>query len=537
MIQNNHYVNDLADLTIHWNTQVKNSVTCTCNRCGKTDTYRVNELREDKIHICKNCKQGFDIGDVVHDFKIAGYFLTLDGLIGLNGTCLKHNGSMRVLATNLAKDDYKCTICERRELELKRLQKRQQAMSVTNKNVTEKMKVVPKIAKPQTIEKPKAIEKMKAVPKIEKPQTAAVSNRPVKTIGNTIIEEVPNTLEDKQKSKLARLEMARKMIDNSARYFKETTEEIVDDKRDIFNGVVFLFCDKTEYSKKDVYKLQINYDKTATIAVLQCLVCGTVFNVNYNIWKKREKHPNACACSNCHPKKNYKKEEVDRERKNLNNLSNNIDYYGMIKNNLMCIDHKYHFNEAKIPVINVKCVICKKESEIYLNSFLNNSPFCDNCINWKINTSCPKCHKQEVAITVKDLMIAEFKAESTKMNSSTHCKSCGEEVTYAALKREFTQLIREEIIKEIYKGYTPTELVTTKTGDEIFKFSDNYVGTNKERYYTCMCLKHNKMMVLTDKEMDTYDHRYCADTRMKGYKQHKIKPKASNINDNGLLTN
>lgn len=212
---------------------------------------------------------------------------------------------------------------------------------------------------------------------------------------------------------------------------------------------------------------------------------------------------------------NSKCEKCDKLKDSNKNILNNINWIGYIKNNMEVIG--VIKDTDGVLKAKIKCLICESESIIPLVSFIYEKEIvCNNCADAKLNMICPLCKKPHINITPRNLY--KIREETTYLA----CNNKKDKVALTEVAMQHEMQVKLDSIRKRYKGYTLEQRFEGR-GEiaTILKFKEGYIGTNGEEYNTCMCLEHNKMMVLNDNEIMQYKHEYCADTRMIPYNPKK----------------
>lgn len=230
-----------------------------------------------------------------------------------------------------------------------------------------------------------------------------------------------------------------------------------------------------------------------------------------------------CGCSTLKSEKDFKKDEYkckkcEKIKGDKRNIIRNGNWVGYTKHNIEVVRTTVDSNGTVIA--DTKCLACGYEMTLPIVALLTEPDItCLNCGDTKIKMECPLCHKPHITTTLRNL----YKVSSSVRYAP--CPNKNEEVPYSEIVLEHESKTRLENIRKKYKGYTLAERIPAhEQVPELFKFQEGYIGTDGEKYSTCMCSVHNKLMVLRDDEILTYNHEFCADPRMLPYNP-KIKPK------------
>ena len=410
------YSNDGARLIVV-DEPVKNSIKCKCALCGAVDTYRLSDLRENKVVACKACKQGIEIGDNVGGLEVQK-FTVHDNKLKAIMHCSSCNKNLIHEIGLIKSKGYRCPVC----IKVKKV------MPVTTK----------------------------MVPTAKAKKEAAKKN----LLGNIVsFDGTPS-------------------IDFSKYGMRGD----------------FIFTGRLTRASKD----------GATVREVlrgQCTHCGGTTTESENYFVKHE----------------YKCQKCSKINKDRRNIIENTNWVGYVRHNIEITKTKKDSNGVLIA--DTRCLACGHEMTIpVVTIFSEPALTCINCGDTPIVVECPLCHKSHIKTTLRKLY---DRREAGKSDSSLTKQGvfCGKEVVeYSEILLQHETVMGLERIRKKYKGYTLDERIPGH--DEtpvIFKFKEGYIGTDGERYHTCMCEVHNKMMVLTDDEIRTYKHEYCADTRMMPY--------------------
>lgn len=230
----------------------------------------------------------------------------------------------------------------------------------------------------------------------------------------------------------------------------------------------------------------------------QCVKCGQITQFKENNFNENSK------CEKC-----------DKLKESNKNILNNINWIGYTKNNMEVIEVVK--DTDGVLKVKTKCLICESENVMPLVSFIYEKEIvCNNCADAKLNMICPLCKKPHISITPRNLY--RVREETTYLA----CNNKKDKVPLTEIAMQHEMQVKLDTIRKKYKGYTLEQRFEGR-GEiaTILKFKEGYIGTNGEEYNTCMCLEHNKMMVLNDNEIMQYKHEYCADTRMIPYNPKK----------------
>lgn len=237
----------------------------------------------------------------------------------------------------------------------------------------------------------------------------------------------------------------------------------------------------------------------------QCVHCGGTTTESENYFIKHE----------------YKCQKCNKINSDKRNIIENTNWVGYARHNIEIVKTKKDSNG--VVMAETRCLACGHKMEVPVVTIFSDPELtCIQCGDTNITVECPLCHKNHIKTTLRKMYTA-------RTNTNTSVKqgvTCGKNIVeYSEILLQHETAMGLERVRKKYKGYTLDERIPGH--DEtptIFKFKEGYIGTDGEQYHTCMCEVHNKLMVLTDDEIRSYKHEYCADTRMMPYNPN-IKPK------------
>lgn len=227
-----------------------------------------------------------------------------------------------------------------------------------------------------------------------------------------------------------------------------------------------------------------------------------------------------CGCNTIDTEKNFKKYEYkckkcDKISVDRINVVENTNWVGYVRHNLEIVKTRKDSNG--VLMADTKCLACGNTATMPVISVVTEEELtCIKCGDTPIMVECPLCKKPHIRTKFRSL----YAIDESGGNRYFPCGKDKVPVSEVVLQHE--TLARLDNIRKRYKGYELRERIPGHDGTpDIYKFTDNYTGTDNEVYHTCMCSTHNKLMVLTDDEIRNYKHQFCADTRMMPYKSKK----------------
>lgn len=240
-----------------------------------------------------------------------------------------------------------------------------------------------------------------------------------------------------------------------------------------------------------ILKNEVNQGKISVKA--QCIECGNIIDRDYD---KFDAFVNdvISGCRAC--------ETLKKRTKNYINNNNWVNY---IKN-CRKINEVIDRDGTKIAV--TECLICGDIKEIPLTVFiLAEKLVCQNCINSKVIVRCPVCKGfHDLGLTIQDLY------NSTR---DIVCANTKKSMSIYSIRMSHEKQCKLDYLISNFPDFGDYIEIP---GTGLIKSTDkSYVGTDGVEYHTCYCEDHNKLLTLTDDEIRSYEHQFCADTRMYGY--------------------
>lgn len=228
----------------------------------------------------------------------------------------------------------------------------------------------------------------------------------------------------------------------------------------------------------------IRKEGSGFITDMVCMKCGTHLSISYTNRNKKVE------CHGC--------EE----------LKTNVNYVGYYQKDFKhAVFNRLEIIEQRGQECDVKCTCCGKEQKgLSLYDVVNKNHYC-NCPASVIDVVCSN---DECAYSM-EINIEDIVNENSKKFNCPYCKN---------------QMTQEEIENEMY--IEDSRLSTRKklkaAGGEIGKVvatknnilkesSPVFAGTDGELYYRCRCTEHNSDLLLTNTEIENYNHVRCNDGR------------------------
>lgn len=215
------------------------------------------------------------------------------------------------------------------------------------------------------------------------------------------------------------------------------------------------------------------------VTKLRCNKCGSLLSIS------KTKKPSKVECLGCKRKLKAPNYKGVLFRDHTNTVVNRLEIINQYGN--LC---------------DVKCIGCGKVQEgLDLFSVLSRM-FCCTCDNSISFTCCSVCGKELKEFSIKDIL--NNKAGCT----CSECKSTYDSDFYKLdLKLEDDKITLKKKISS-FGEVGRVKAVLTDTN--LIKESEPvYVGTDNEYYYRCRCCTHNTDLVLSNSEIDNYNHEFC----------------------------
>lgn len=242
---------------------------------------------------------------------------------------------------------------------------------------------------------------------------------------------------------------------------------------------------------------------------LKCSKCGTS---KLNIDRKGEKFGTLliiadngnnevrCTCENCGAIDTYIKSNIVNNGTQCKRCGNsakmrylkNLNVKNKVFNGLLVTSETSKSKEA-VPVCQVKCLFCGQEYRFKKGAVITRRVRCKSCRdNVKFKCVCKNCGK-EVGYSLN--------------SSSGQCPYCGTLINIKPLIAENDTRLEILHNEKLYGA----EIKNGKLVDGIQLLSILYHGRDLEIYYDAICLKHNKRLVISDKELKNLDkeHSLC----------------------------
>jgi hypothetical protein len=454
---------------------VKNSIKCRCEICGAVDNYKVSDLKESKVDGCKTCKQGLKVGDIKGDLEITE-FLLRDRKVHAKLKCTKCNTYYIHNINDVKSNNFVCSTCLK---------------NMTSKEFYEKHKMIyngMEIIDNATLNGVDCY-KLQCT-KCGKSFIHKVTDVESSNYGGCpICNKKVNKQDTKVKEKIKKESTKKNLLGNIASFDKEPMLDlsrfrIAGDF--IFTGTA-MRASLTGASVRELLKGQ-------------CTHCGSTTVDTESYFSKHE----------------FKCQKCNKINSDKRNIIENTNWVGYVRHNIEVV--KVKKNSEGVLMADTKCLACGHEMTIPVITIMSEPELtCIKCGDTPIVVECPICHKNHIKTTLRKIYEKRDHVVGVLCGKDT--------VPYSEIALQHETATRLENIRKRYKGYTLEERLPGHDDTPvIFKFRENYTGTDGNIYHTCMCEVHNKLMVLTDDEMRNYKHEYCADTRMMPYNPNK-KPK------------
>lgn len=234
----------------------------------------------------------------------------------------------------------------------------------------------------------------------------------------------------------------------------------------------------------------------------KCIRCGNIETKDYT----RLMTNRTAKCSMC------KKDGTQQ------NERYNSDLKGMVigghkilseKTRITSLEERYEANglridedKGKLPkedslvvkIVKVKCMDCGNEYNILKGAVISKAIVCTVCKGRKLVYECPQCGTK-----------IRFARKSRLENA--RC-GCGYYINVAQMLRELDIRDTVEQLRHQF-NINSSKYIIHNNELIIFNVMPYYVGRNLKRYYEAICLRHNKKIILSQDEIETYNHDQC----------------------------
>lgn len=231
-----------------------------------------------------------------------------------------------------------------------------------------------------------------------------------------------------------------------------------------------------------------------------------------------------CSCNKCGNDisiaSSLKKKKIECE--GCKKLRTNPNYRGVyLKNNTNNCKNSLVITRDFGRKVEVSCVICSAKYVVNKYDWMYGNIYCDK--DHDVLDATVICDSCKNYVVLKTSEIIKYKGDGT---DSIICNCCKNPVIYISDKGIKEPLTYGSIISDMNGmdskitrsknfGLAVRELKsTTSTINNLCRSNQVlYVDKNGERYYNCRCLEHNQNMILTDNEIDNFNHSQCEDIR------------------------
>lgn len=214
-----------------------------------------------------------------------------------------------------------------------------------------------------------------------------------------------------------------------------------------------------------------------------CSLCGSSISIPSSLKNKKVE------CEGC------KKQYYDTNYRGIYKR----DITNSVKNSLQVV--KDHGQQ-----VTVSCHYCKRQYTISKYDFLSGSAYC-KCNVPVYEDYCIKC---DAFISVNMEQLMKLRQEELI------CPRCHEKsgIQLSQIKAEVVGTDSKiEVAKNFEMAIKDIKNSTLKSNDLVKSKNILYTDQNGNNYYNCRCIKHNQNMILTDQEIDMFNHEQCGDVR------------------------
>lgn len=250
----------------------------------------------------------------------------------------------------------------------------------------------------------------------------------------------------------------------------------------------------------------------------KCTICG--MEEEYNRYKVKNQQVTCKICKKMETKLYKGKNEQIR------------NMVGTVVNGLKITAQKE--NENGTWVGEYTCLYCKTKDKAALVKLSSKEVFCKTCMGGTgakpVPIYCPECGNK---INVNYRMLYGSRLNPEKA-SSTICPRCKHRIDH---KVERALLDDQSTFRNVLNSYTKLGLGLNDidTDSRLAKFGDVFVNRKGEKCYNCYCIEHRQELVLSESEIEEFDHKQCNCDDVNFYKllnmPTKIKRKEKSIDD------
>lgn len=260
-----------------------------------------------------------------------------------------------------------------------------------------------------------------------------------------------------------------------------------------------------------VVKRDGNTEKTERVKC-KCSICG--MEEEYNRYKVKNLQATCKICKKMETKLYKGKNEQIR------------NMVGTITNGLKITGQKQNENGTWIG--EYTCLNCKTKDKAALVKLSNKEVLCKKCMAGTgvkpIIMYCPNCGNK-ISVPYRMLYTSEY---------GTVCPQCKKKLDY---KIERALLDDQGTFRNVLNNYTKLGLGLSdiSTDSRLAKFGDVFINRKGERCYNCYCIEHRQELVLSESEIEEFDHKQCNCDNVEFYKllniPTKFKRKEKSIED------
>lgn len=302
---------------------------------------------------------------------------------------------------------------------------------------------------------------------------------------------------------------------------------------------------KVDMPKKDVYNNSYLTNKNLKIEDKKDELVGKkygtleVISVYYTIDKNNIRKPSnriKCRCTICGMEDEYDKYKVKKDStcKICKQMDTKLykgkneqvrDMVGTVVNRLKILKQTQNENGAWIG--EYQCLSCKTKNKAALVKLSNKEVYCSKCMELgakPVSMECPECgHRMN--ILYKTLYTSSIKQRCPR------CKSLIDLTVERSLIDD-SNTFRNVLGKYSKMGLGLTDI---QTDTRLAKFGSVFINRKGERCYNCYCIEHRQELVLSESEIEEFNHKQCNCDNVEFYKllniPTKIKKKERSVDD------
>lgn len=281
------------------------------------------------------------------------------------------------------------------------------------------------------------------------------------------------------------IEKTKNLSDDTASYFGKNL--MIEDKKDELVGKVF---GTLEIISVILLKKGSSISSTNRVKC-RCKICG--MEEEYDKFKVTHTQTTCKMCKKMETKLYKGKNEKIR------------DMVGTVVNGLKITAQKQNENGTWIG--EYTCLNCKTKGKAALVKLSTKDVYCKKCMEGSgvkpMQIYCDECGNK---INVPYRILYGTKVAGRQ--SFAICPRCKHKVDF---KIESALLDDQSTFRNVLNSYTKLGLGLSDidTDSRLAKFGDVFINRKGERCYNCYCIEHRQELVLSESEIDEFNHKQC----------------------------